>query len=226
MAPMYWACSDVLTFASALASGAVPYRSATEMRAACQRVLHTMAERARAAGAPPEDVWEAQYALVALLDEILAVVPWDGKGEWFARPLQVLYFNENTAGEGFFHRAAALTQQPHRAHVLQVYFLSLAFGFQGRYAAVRGEGLAAVYDALGAALQPHVLPSEILAPHAVPPDVGRPPLRADAPIVRIALAVLGAALLLFAVLKWSAAASAAGARDRMMQHATGAGKGG
>jgi len=35
------------------------------------------------------------------------------------QPLQLVYFNENTAGEGFFQRMSALQNDPQRAHVLE-----------------------------------------------------------------------------------------------------------
>ena len=56
---------------------------------------------------------------------------------WMSNPLQLHYFNENLAGEGFFYRLERILADPRRVEALRVYYLCLLFGFQGKYA-VRG----------------------------------------------------------------------------------------
>ena len=121
MAPMYWACAELLGTVSEIASARSSLPMAGELRANIEQQLSTMMERARSAGILTDDIIEAQYALVALIDEQLARAQgWPGQAEWRTKPLQLIRFNENTAGENFFRRLAMLEGQPHRVHVLQV----------------------------------------------------------------------------------------------------------
>jgi type VI secretion system protein ImpK len=200
MAPMYWACADLLAMVSELmaAPGALPMPAA--LRSTVEQQLSTMMDRARSAGIVPEDIVDAQYAIVALIDEVLARVHgWPGQAEWRTKPLQLTRFNENTAGENFFRRLAALEGQPHRVHVLQIYFLCMAVGFQGRYAVAGGEGLAPIYDRIGARVAQASGPDAI-SPHGEPKE-GRGILRFEAPLVRLGLGFFAAALLVFIVLR-------------------------
>jgi type VI secretion system protein ImpK len=215
---MYWACNDVLALASQLALGATP-PAAPELRQQLDQLFRGMQQRARLGGIPPEDVADAGYAIMALFDEIMVSANWPGRAEWQASPLQYVYFRENTAGEGFFRRADTLMHQPHRAHVLLVYFLCLALGFQGRYAVGGGGGLAPVYDAIGAAVGHFLPPSDVLSPHGEPPDLGRGLLRRQAPMLRVAAAVLGVAVLIFFVLRTSLSFQVRGAVMPMREYA-------
>jgi type VI secretion system protein ImpK len=55
------------------------------------------------------------------------------------QPLQLHYFGENVAGEGFFTRLDSLLADGRRLAVLRVYQLCLLFGFQGKYGFPGGE---------------------------------------------------------------------------------------
>jgi type VI secretion system protein ImpK len=79
------------------------------------------------------------YALVALLDEVALTRPEPYRQFWMTNLLQLHYFNENVAGDGFFNRLNAIRKDPHRSEVLQVYYLCMLFGFQGRYRIRGGE---------------------------------------------------------------------------------------
>jgi type VI secretion system protein ImpK len=236
--PMYQACADLLTLAAQLGQGASPPPS-SELRRHLQSLFAAMNAKARAWGISPEDASDASFAIVALLDEILVQTSWPGKLEWQSSPLQFVYFNENTAGESFFRRAHFLLGQPHRAHVLQIYFYCLALGFQGRYAvgalgggpggmpgmpgphahAGGGAGLAAAYDQIAAALSPHILPSETLSPHGEPPDAGRSFFQREAPIVKVSLGIFALAIVAFVVLRISLTSQLAGATAPMREYA-------
>jgi type VI secretion system protein ImpK len=216
---MYWACADLLTLASQLGSGAsIP--SAQEMRSHIGRLFADLQNKTRAAGIAHEDANEAAYAIMALLDEILVQANWPGRMEWQVQPLQFLHFHENTAGENFFRRAEQLTRQPHRAHVLLVYFLCLAIGFQGRYAMGGGMGLAQVYDAIGAIVGYHLPPAEVLSPHGEPADAVKSLFQREAPIVRVALACFLLALVVFGALRLTLSSQVGGAERAMHDYAS------
>jgi type VI secretion system protein ImpK len=61
-------------------------------------------QRARQHGIADRDAQDMIYALVALADEIALSKPEPLRGAWVVHPLQMQYFNENLAGEGFFER--------------------------------------------------------------------------------------------------------------------------
>lgn len=216
---MYWASSDLMTLACQLALGAVP-PPAAELRRHLDDLFTKMQARCSSAGIPPEDLSEAVYAIMALFDEILVQANWTGRMEWQQSPLQYVHFHENTAGDGFFRRAEALMRQPHRAHVLLVYFLCLALGFQGRYAIGGGAGLSPVYESIGNAVGQYLPQSEMLSPHGEPADGARNLLRQEAPIVRIALGLFAFAILLFGVLRVVLGAQVSSAVQPMHDYAS------
>jgi type IV/VI secretion system ImpK/VasF family protein len=82
--------------------------------------------------APPEEVEEARFALVAWADETILVSDWSGREEWLREPLQLQLFRTNRAGDEFYDHLAAL--RPDQNYAREVYFLCLCLGFQGGYA--------------------------------------------------------------------------------------------
>jgi type VI secretion system protein ImpK len=74
----------------------------------------------------------AQYAVVALVDETVMSSTWPGAEQWRREPLQVHYYDNLLAGERFFVRLEELRGDAD-GDLLEVYFLCLCAGFQGRY---------------------------------------------------------------------------------------------
>jgi len=74
----------------------------------------------------------AQYAVVALVDETVMSSTWPGAEQWRREPLQVHYYDNLLAGEQFFVRLDELRGDAD-GDLLEVYFLCLCAGFQGRY---------------------------------------------------------------------------------------------
>jgi type VI secretion system protein ImpK len=197
---MYTACSESLAVAAQLGMGAAP-PAAPDLRRHIDQLLGSMQQRSRAAGASTEDITDATYAIVALLDEILVQTDWPGREAWQASTLQFGYFRENTAGEGFFHRLEILLREPRRAHVLLIYFHCLALGFQGRFAVSGRAGLPALVESVGTQLTSALRSCDGLAPNPIPPDVGRTLLSPQAPLVRVAVGLLGVAIVVFFALQ-------------------------
>jgi type VI secretion system protein ImpK len=102
-------------------------------------VVDEVLRRAAVLGFSHQDAQDMTYALVALLDEVALTRPEPYRSFWMTNLLQLQYFNENVAGDGFFHRLQSIRKDPHRAEVLQVYYLCMLFGFQGRYRIRGGE---------------------------------------------------------------------------------------
>lgn len=75
-----------------------------------------------------------KYVMTALIDEIILHSPWEGSIEWLGQPLQLYYFSEHLAGEGFFSRLELLRLEPNNnCDLLEVYYVCLQLGFAGIY---------------------------------------------------------------------------------------------
>ncbi|MGZ3417817.1 MAG: type IVB secretion system protein IcmH/DotU [Polyangiales bacterium] len=212
---MYWVCADVLTLATQLGTARdLPSMEILQRR--IESLFDQMAKKAQEASVPDADVADAKYALVAFIDEQILRSPWPGRQQWMARPLQLTYYNENTAGEGFFHRMDALSREPQRAHVFEIYYLCLALGFQGVYAVRNdGEGLAAMTDRGASLLSRQLASGDVISPHGDPTDARRTGRRTDLPVVAVGIGSLVVALVVFVVLKVVLGSSVSSAVDSM-----------
>jgi type VI secretion system protein ImpK len=200
---MYWACAGALSLATQISiAQALP--PAEELQRRINMMFDQMSRRCREVGIPEEDFTEAKYAIAAFIDEQVLRADWQGRNQWLARPLQFIYFNENTAGEGFFAHMSALQNQnqQHRAHVLEIYYLCMALGFQGQYAVSGGEGeLARLLDHVGGDVSRVLPPTEIISPHGEARDPSRGLVQRERPIVALSVGFFGLALFIFLVLK-------------------------
>jgi type VI secretion system protein ImpK len=166
--------------------------------------LDSFKRRALAQGMAERDVHDVLYALVALVDEAALCAPEPLRGYWMSNPLQLHYFQENLAGEGFFVRLQNLLNDGRRIDALRVFYWCLLFGFQGQYGYPGGDvELMRVIDAIRQRFE-----REFEAPASLSP-AGEVP---DEPIVRrassnaplwIALGLAAAALAVFVGLRIS-----------------------
>lgn len=119
------------------------------------------AERASEEGSPPSAVWQAlltllerqaltarrrggdlataiyrqaQYAMVALADEIFLHTDWPGREAWQSNLLESKLFQSHRAGEQVFQRIDELLHERDAVYMelATVYLMVLALGFQGR----------------------------------------------------------------------------------------------
>ncbi|MDB5216760.1 MAG: hypothetical protein JWO86_4687 [Myxococcaceae bacterium] len=216
---MYWACGEVLSVGAQLAE-APGLPSPEIMKRRVATLLEDMDRRGAELGIQKVDLEDARYAIVAFIDEQLFKAPWAGRQEWMLEPLQLVYFNENTAGEGFFTRLDALERDPARLHVLEVYYLCLTLGFLGRYAVRGGEGLGAVIDRLAAILGRATPQGDVLSPRGAPHDQGKTRARREAPVLLLAGGLVGLALLVAIVLKLVLVSSTSDVTSRMQAATT------
>lgn len=93
--------------------------------------------QARAQGLPNDQVIAGRYTLCTLLDESAASTPWGGSGAWSAQSLLVQFHNESWGGEKVFALMAKLADNvPANRNLLELLYVALAFGFEGRYRVV------------------------------------------------------------------------------------------
>ena len=80
----------------------------------------------------------AQYAMVALADELFLHIDWAGRNNWRDQLLEAKFFGSHRAGEELFERIEELLgkQDSLLAELGRIYLIVLGLGFQGRY---RGE---------------------------------------------------------------------------------------
>jgi type VI secretion system protein ImpK len=206
MVAMFFASSELLSFADVLPQLGPSLPSPEALLGQVTQLFDRMSSQARDAGVSQEDVKQAQYALAALVDEQVLRAQWPGRYVWQQRPLQLQWFGENTAGDNFFVRMETLSRQANQAHVLEVFVMCLAHGFQGRYAMTEPHKLGPILEQQAASLATALVPLEPLSPHAVR-AVRRVPL-VQAPVIRIALVVLGVAIVLVIVMRVALSASA------------------
>lgn len=210
----YWASADLLSLGTQMRTTA-DLPPPEDLQRRIGEMLDRMSRKCRELGVLEEDALDAKYAICAFLDEQVLASPWPGRNFWLNRPLQLVYFNENTAGEGFFTRLDALRRNPARANVTAIYYACLQLGFQGKYAVYRGEGLGALAEQVSLELGKELPSPDVISPHGEPRDGARSQARRDAPILIGGVALLGVAILIFLVLKLTLVVSTSSVNSRL-----------
>lgn len=221
---MYGVCADAVSLATQLSQA--PDLPAPEiLRQRIHATFETLRQRAQQADIASADAMEAIYALAAFMDEQILRSPWPARQQWMAQPLQLVYFHENTAGEGFYQRLAGLEADPDRAHVVQIYYLCLALGFQGKYAVGHPGEWAAVTERTGSQLARKIPSSDTISPSGYPTR-GQAKFSARAfPLLGAALGFMAFALVVYLVLWVSIRVVAGSAAEKMISGAQGTAQG-
>lgn len=107
---------------------------AGELRARAIGELRAFEHAARNARIPIEQLRPAHYALCASLDDVVLNTPWGSRGPWAARSLVSTFHHEVRSGERFFDVLGHVKQNVGTMlPVLELMYLCMALGFQGRY---------------------------------------------------------------------------------------------
>lgn len=142
----------VIDFPRRLADGENP--ALTELRSDLVALL-TEAEQRASTRDLAADFAPARYALIYWVDEILINSTWSHALEWREHILEWEYYRERLGGEEFFEKARQ-AEGLTRTEPLEVFFLCVALGFQGKYAnnpAELGRWAARVYERVASASQ-------------------------------------------------------------------------
>ncbi len=165
-----------------LKNGALP----PEREQFSERITAFLAEfdrEARKLRAHGDDIEAAKYAWCAALDEIILASGVALRGEWERRPLQLVIFGDQLAGEHFYDRLEALRGKGGaRLPALQVFHLCLLLGFRGKYALDASDKLAYLTARLGDEIAHIKGKSRGFAPQAERPDQVVNKLRSDVPL--------------------------------------------
>ena len=140
--PVAWAASDnpLIDAAHPLLAiitqlrGSAQHPDPAGLREDLARAVATFEQAAGAAGASHESIIAARYLLCTFIDETAASTPWGGQGSWASDTLLVRFHNETWGGEKSFLLLSRLSESPEKnRHLLELFYLCLALGFEGRY---------------------------------------------------------------------------------------------
>ncbi len=132
-------------------------------------------------GMPESDIANAKYALVALLDETVLSIPGPCRDYWISSPLQLQYFGDNLAGQEFYRRLDKMLLEAEKTReVLELYYLCLSLGFEGKYRISNAEEREQIIDNVGRTLRrTSRQKAPVLSPHGRRTRVSLAPQRGE-----------------------------------------------
>jgi type VI secretion system protein ImpK len=105
-----------------------------ELRERAVRALRQFEIDARDAGISAEQIRAAHYILCASLDDVVLSYAWGQGSVWSVQSMVATFHQEVKSGDRFFDVLAGMQKDPGRwRDALEVTYLCLALGFQGRY---------------------------------------------------------------------------------------------
>lgn len=145
--------------------------------------LDEFERNARRLNTSADDIYAAKYAFCAAVDELILTSGFSIREAWERQPLQLTFFGQHLAGEGFFtlletHRAQGAARLPS----LEVFHLCLLLGFRGKYMMDGPEKLTYLTARLGDEIAHHKGQRAGFAPHWQAPDNVRHTLNAEIPV--------------------------------------------
>jgi len=149
-----------------------------------------------------EEITEASFAIVAFLDEAILTSSDPCRAQWAEQSLQEELFGVATAGQQFFERLEKVRSRhdsPQLADLLEVYYLCLLLGYEGRYAVGPKAELVLIMDQVRDRIEQIRGRREVLSPQGqLPPESA--PAAPSADLVAQKLRLGAAVSLLVAVL--------------------------
>lgn len=141
--PLVACAADLLSLAGAL-RGSPSHPDPNGLREQLIQQIRAFEACARGCGLADTQVLPARYVLCALLDEAVRDTPWGSESAFTNQGLLVSFHREVWGGEKFFAALERLLAYPAgNLHLLELMYLCLAQGFEGRYR-VRDGGRAAL----------------------------------------------------------------------------------
>lgn len=180
-----------------LSQRSVP-RDPDEFSGNIQKFLDQFERSAKKNNFAAEDIYDAKYAFCAAIDEAVLSSQMNIRDSWERRPLQLVLFGDQLAGEHFFDKLeAARNAGANRINALEVFHMCLLMGFKGRYLLEGPEKLKYLTLQLGEQIAHIKGKGAAFAPHWAAPDSIANAIKRDIP-----LWVLVAVLALFGLLAY------------------------
>lgn len=142
---------EIFTVIVRVQSGRYQIQNAEAFRRKVIRALKEAGRAATKSSFHDEDVEKANFAVVAFLDEAVLNSNDPERDQWARKTLQEELFGKREAGEVFFgnlEQLRANRDSPHLGQVLEIYYLCLLLGYEGRYAAGSKTELHLLMDSL------------------------------------------------------------------------------
>lgn len=127
----------ILTAVVRVQSGRQQLQNSDSFRGKMKDALKDIAQIAARRGYAKEDIQEANFAVVAFLDEAVLSSQDGARTQWARKSMQEELFDQRSAGEYFFKRVDSLRAHADSlqlAEVLEIYYLCLLLGYEGRFA--------------------------------------------------------------------------------------------
>lgn len=188
----------LLTVIVRMQSGRQEIVDPADFREGMKQALKEIEQQALARGFESANIAEANFAVVAFLDEAVLTSQDPDRTAWARLPLQEELFNETNAGEEFYRHIEALEARPDSpqlAQVMEIYLLCLLLGYEGRYAVGSKDGLHLLMEHLRKRIERIRGVSQRLSPHGCLPDEA-PRERANPLLKRLRLVAAGLFILL------------------------------
>ncbi|MCF8002686.1 MAG: type IVB secretion system protein IcmH/DotU [Chromatiaceae bacterium] len=131
--PLVACASELFTVAGQL-RGSASHPDPSGLLQGLIKQMRAFEQCARGKGLAESVVLPARYVLCALLDESVLDTPWGSQSIWASKGLLVSFHNETWGGEKFYDALDRLLAFPSgNLQLLELMYLCLAMGFEGRY---------------------------------------------------------------------------------------------
>ncbi|MES2711154.1 MAG: type VI secretion system protein TssL, long form [Pseudomonadota bacterium] len=133
--PLAAAAAPLLDLLARVAqAGVASQPNADDLRERAVRALRQFEVDARDAGISAEQLRAGHYLICASLDDVVLAQQWGIQSNWSTRSLVSTFHQEVKSGDRFFDVMAGMQKEPGRwLHAMEVAYLCLSLGFQGRY---------------------------------------------------------------------------------------------
>ncbi|MFM0172873.1 type IVB secretion system protein IcmH/DotU [Paraburkholderia sediminicola] len=156
---------------------------AQEFSQRIQQFLGDFERGAKKLNASAEDVYASKFAFCAAIDESVLSSTFRIRTEWERRPLQLVLFGEQLAGEKFFqYLEECRAQGGARLQSLEVFHMCLLLGYQGKYLLEGPEKLAYLTARIGDEIAHLKGKRAQFAPHWPLPDQVAHRLKREVPL--------------------------------------------
>lgn len=163
-----------------------------------QDFLHDVDNRAKKLGISADYVNDAKYAYCAAVDETILRSTFSIRATWERRPLQLVLFGDQLAGETFFKKLEEIRiKGAAHVQVLEVFYVCLLLGFQGRYLLESPEKLPYLTARLGEEIANIKGKSAGFAPNWDRPDQVSHRIRSEMPLWGVAATLALISILVF-----------------------------
>ncbi|MCF6281086.1 MAG: type IVB secretion system protein IcmH/DotU [Candidatus Polarisedimenticolaceae bacterium] len=136
--PLVTSASSLLSLISKLRN-TLTHPDVNSLRLRLEQELQRYEAKATSAGIDRETIHAARYCLCTVIDETVLNTPWGNESSWSNNSLLVHFHQEAWGGEKVFAILERMLKEPGRhLHMLELLYISLSMGFQGRYRVVEG----------------------------------------------------------------------------------------